>query len=144
MGWHLHTPTTSSGSRVTLTYPPLCVQYASSRYLLKNSEADAIIMFCLEVWECNWLWKEVMSDGMESPSRRLEWWEGDVMKVTVHLPPTATCPLCKALCHLMRYFWKMKCTKRWGWRWRWSVPRDEDEKEDVNCSVHSMDFHRTV
>ena len=36
------------------------------------------------------LWREVMSDGMESPSRRLEWREGDVTKVTVHLPPTAT------------------------------------------------------
>jgi len=67
-----------------------------------------------------------------------------VTKLTVHLPPTATSPLCKStppphallledeVYQEMRMKMKMKYTKRWRW------------KEDVNYSVHSMNFHRTV
>jgi len=46
-----------------------------------------------------------------------------VTKVTVHLPPTATSPICKSTPppHVL-------------------LLEDEDEEEDVNCSVHSMNI----
>ena len=77
-------PTTYSGLRVTLTYPPSACTIFTWQYELRH--------WCIayELLEIVDMWREVVSAGVESPSRRLEWREGDVTKVTVHLPPTAT------------------------------------------------------
>jgi len=154
---------------VTFTYPQQPVpdwgwlwhtllQRAQYTHGSMNSDTDALLMSYLRLWICEEKsWALVWS-------RRLEWREGDVTKVTVHLPPTATHLLgvCTLPSHALllvssdvpdevdwdevfqvkREKMRIRCAKKR--RWRWVLPRREDEEEDVDCSVYVMDYIRTV
>jgi len=157
---------------VTFTYPQQPVpDWRWHWHTLLQRAQCTHSQYKLSHWCSTWhklkassLRREVMSGGMESPSHRLEWREGDVTKVTVHLPPTATHLLseCTLLPHALllassdvpdkvnrdgvyqvkREKMRIKCTKKR--RWRWVLPIREDEEEDVDCSVYVMDYIRTV